>query len=111
MNNHQNTTDAVEYGGISFFLQNLAHYLSYLTLVTVGDVLGTFSNWSFQLASRIYTLNRFLFLKYKGNLVVIFSIFCTKNLHNATNFFILNLALSDLAICFFSQTFNIVGNY
>jgi len=44
MNNHQNTTDAVEYGGISFFLQNLAHYLSYLTLVIVGDVLGTFSN-------------------------------------------------------------------
>ena len=42
-----------------------------------------------------------------GNLLVIWTILLNKNMRTTNNLFILNLAISDLTLCFFSIPFNV----
>ena len=42
-----------------------------------------------------------------GNLLVIWTILLNKNMRTTNNLFILNLAMSDLTLCFFSIPFNV----
>lgn len=81
---HNNTE---EIGGIKFLMKNLAIYLPYITLTSIGTVIGVL-----------------------GNLLIIAAILLTKELKKITNLLIFNLAVSDLMIAAVSNSFSTIGN-
>jgi hypothetical protein len=64
----------------------LTSNLPYLALNAIGTLLGSI-----------------------GNIVIIFSIACTKELRSMTNLIIANLALADFLLNSFSNTFALAG--
>jgi hypothetical protein len=72
--------------GYEFFIRNLADYLPYVILNTLGAVFGLI-----------------------GSILVIGSIACTKELRNMTNMIIANLAFADFILSSTSDTFAIAG--
>ena len=74
------------FGGIIFLMENLSDYMPYTAVNFIAIILGTF-----------------------GNVVIIGSIMCTKELQTVTNSFILNLAFSDLLISCVIDSFTVVG--
>jgi hypothetical protein len=85
MNNTVNISKFEE-DGFEFFTRNLIDYLPYVALNLIGTLFGSI-----------------------GNLVIIFSIACTKELRSMTNLIIANLAFADFLLNSFSNTFAIAG--
>ncbi|CAF0837503.1 unnamed protein product [Brachionus calyciflorus] len=83
---HFNETHTIEYGGIVFFILNLGDYLPYSLLVLSATLAGLL-----------------------GNLLIIGAVICTKELHSSTNMLVFNLALADLVVSCFVDTFTLVG--
>ena len=71
---------------LRFLMENLSDYMPYTAVNFIAIILGTF-----------------------GNVVIIGSIMCTKELQTVTNSFILNLAFSDLLISCVIDSFTVVG--
>jgi len=93
-------------GGLEFFLENLADYLPYTTISALATVFGKL----YFLIRLLKFIQAFHFvLGTFGNLVIIGSILCTKELQTVTNSLILNLALSDLLISCLIDSFTVVG--
>jgi hypothetical protein len=71
-----------------FFIKNLSDYLPYLLLHSFGSFLGVI-----------------------GNIAIIGALIVTKELHNATNIIIANIALADFILSSIVDTLTIAGIY
>ncbi len=69
-----------------FFIKNLSDYLPYLLLHSFGSFLGVI-----------------------GNIAIIGALIVTKELHNATNIIIANIALADFILSSIVDTLTIAG--
>ena len=78
----------VEIGGLMFFIQYLSDYLPYTVLNCFGTFIGIL-----------------------GNLLIIGAVVCNKELHTTTNMLVFNLALSDIIISGFVDSFTAIGNF
>nr|QVK45856.1 G protein-coupled receptor [Proales similis] len=80
------TTAESDIGGLEFFIRYIGELLPYTIFSTCGTLIGIL-----------------------GNLLIIGAVICTKELHNPTNMLIFNLALADLTISGFVDSFTVVG--
>jgi len=85
MNKTANITENMD---IIDFNKNFAEFITYLVLECLG-VLGGFF----------------------GNILIIGSIICTKELRSMTSLIIINLALADFILCCGVNSFSIFGNF
>ena len=69
-----------------FFIKNLSDYLPYIALHSFGSFLGVI-----------------------GNIAIIGALIVTKELHNATNIIIANIALADFILSSIVDTLTIAG--
>jgi len=69
-----------------FFVKNISDYLPYLVLHSFGSILGVI-----------------------GNILIVVAIIVTKELQNATNIIIANIALADFILSSIVDTLTIAG--
>jgi hypothetical protein len=84
--NSSNVIDDTEIGGLVYFYRYFCEYFPYVTLSLSGTVFGII-----------------------GNILIIGAVICHKELHTTTNMLIFNLALADLTISGFVDSFSVAG--
>ena len=75
-----------EIGGILYFITYISDYLPYTILCAIGSVVGLF-----------------------GNLLIVGAVLCTKELQSMTNMLVFNLALADIVISGFVDSWTVAG--
>lgn len=80
------TLSSEDIGGIAFVMKNPGLYLPYTTMYCVGIVVGL-----------------------SGNILIMGSIICSKELHTVTNMLIFNLSMADILISGFVDIFSVIG--
>ena len=73
-------------GGILYFITYISDYLPYTILCAIGSVVGLF-----------------------GNLLIVGAVLCTKELQSMTNMLVFNLALADIVISGFVDSWTVAG--
>jgi neuropeptide S receptor 1 len=69
------------------------------------DVIMSYHQWSTDKIIRILILTSIMCVTLMGNVYIIFELFCRRHRHRTRlHLFILNLAIGDLAICFWTMT-------
>jgi hypothetical protein len=110
-----NVDSTQEIGGLAYFLVHMSDYLPDVCLGLIGIILGVLGKSYIYPILNTLLVDRGISLKFylssKGNLIIIGTVLLDKELHTPTYFLILNLALSDLLISGFVDTFTVVGTY
>ena len=98
-----------EIGGIRYLYKYLGVYLPYMILMSVGTVAGIIGIVWTQTFGKLYLFHFQNFKFNKGNTLIILAVAFSNELKTITNALIVNLAVSDILIASFSNSFSAVG--